>query len=251
MIRRVNYTERKRVPVSSIQMEIFNGTPRTFKAEFDINEINKRRFPTQAKVVLDATCAGSEIVQRFSFGNVERIVPEQELILDKLTGENIRFTLKIIDFSKEIGKILGIAENIRPINAAKKTSENRQSILPIEPRDLGEQLWRLEFREYEVFLLVNKTIPGLLERFGNDLTLGGLVYPSIIRDIFWRACIYEKYEDEQGGWKTNWVQFAKKLNPDKPPDDEDISTWIESVIDSFCEKHHFKQSYSTYVRENS
>jgi len=255
MIRRVNSTERKPIAASSIRTEIIDGSPRTFTADLNFN---KSGFPGAAKVVLDATCAGSEIIQRFGFGCIGQIAPEQELRFDdKLTGENIRFTLKIIDVSQEIGKILGIAENIRPVNAGKKMPGGGQGILPLEPRDdLGEQLWRLDFQPQEVILFVNKTVPGLLERFGNDPILHSLVFPSIIREILWRACIHEDYDDDDdhGGWKTLWVRFAKKFDSNRPQtndDEDDMSNWIESVINQFCGKFHFKQFYSQHAGENS
>ena len=249
MVRRVK--EAKRIARSLIRIEIFEGSPRTFIAELNLKESG---FSKTAKVVLDARCAGSEIV-RFEFGTIARIAPEQPLVLNKLTGKHVRFALKVIDTSQEIGRILGIADNITPVNSAKKNLGGLQGILPIEPSaELGEQLWRLEFgrNEEDVFLLVDNTADeGLPEKFANEATIGSLVYPSIIREILWKACVRDEHEedDEQEGWKSSWLKFAKKFDPDKPPaeDKEGNEGWIERVVQVFCEQHRLKQEYFKHI----
>ena len=73
MIRRVNFTERTRIPASLVKLEIIDGDPRTFRADIDIERIKESRhspFPKKATVIFDATCPGSEIVQRFDYGTI-------------------------------------------------------------------------------------------------------------------------------------------------------------------------------------
>jgi len=254
MVRRVNSTERKTIPVSLIRVEIFDGTPRTVNVDLNFN---KTGFPKTAAVVLEATCGGSEIVQRFECGSIGNFAQEQKFFLDKLSGENVRFTLKIVATSQEIGRILGFAENIRPINAGKKDPEGKQGILPIEPSDqLGEQLWRLDFRNNndDVFLLVNNTLDEELpKRFATEQAIISLIYPTIVREILHRAFREEGDDtDDQGGWKTTWIRFAKKFNPDPPPIVEECSnfeswsnveSWIEEAVGKFSELHRFNKHY--------
>ena len=250
MIRRVK--ERKTIATSFIGIEIIEETPRRFKMGLKTNKSGFPRFPKTAKVVLDATCAGSEDVQRFEFGTIGRIVPKQELCFkDKLAEKdrNIIFTLKIIDTSEEIGRILGIGR----ISAGKaKTGipEGKQGILPIVPsEDLGEELWRVKFDGNDhVFLLVNNTVDkGLPERFATNVTIRSLVFPAVVREILTKAFIENEFDpdDEGGGWQTNWTQFAKKFDSDISSVDtkEEREEWIERVVDEFCKQHRFNQVF--------
>jgi hypothetical protein len=110
-----------------------------------------------------------------------------------------------------------------------------------------------------VFLLVNKTIDRLPERFGTDKSIVSLILPAIVREILWRICIYEKFDpaDEQEGWKANWIRFAKTFNSGIPRDEDDDDQksetidWIESVVDRYCKKVDFKQLYSRHLEGES
>jgi hypothetical protein len=251
-IKRVNFTERKKVNKKDITIEISDGSPRTFHARLNLQEY---KFPPKAEVFLEATCTRSEIVQRFHFGQIKHIVPTRPLVLDKLTDENknIRFTLKIVDTSQEIGRMLGIAKNIHPINATKGMPLG--SLLPIvRNNDLEDQLWRLHFNEdAEVFLHVNGGIDGLKEDFESENSrILCLILPAIVREILYRAFrdgVEE--EDDQGGWKTDWIRLAKDFNLDPLPkkDDDDVAAWIEEAVTGFCKHHRFKKLYSENTGE--
>jgi hypothetical protein len=234
-----------------IKIEIIDGTPRTVNSDL---VFDKSVFPKKAHVVLYATCTGSEHVQRKELGSIGSFVQKQNFPLDnKLSGKNVQFTLRIIDTSQEVGRILGIAENIKTINAAKKEPEGKLGILPVVASDkLGEQLWQLDFGNQEVSLLVNKAVEGLDNDFENDPTISCLVLPAVIREILYRAFL-EDGEDmgELGGWQATWVKFSEKLDPlPETKDWENIKPWIENVVDIFCNQHRFKQSYTKNTGEN-
>jgi hypothetical protein len=98
MIKRVNFTGRRRIPRDRVQIEVFDGTPRSFSATINLTEIS---LPAGASVVLEATSAGSSIVERFEFGEVEDIRPPVDRKLRELESEHVFFTLKVIDRSKQ------------------------------------------------------------------------------------------------------------------------------------------------------
>jgi hypothetical protein len=131
-------------------------------------------WPKEAVVVMEATSAGSSTVERFECGTVGRLNPPRNRPLAKLGGRNLFFSLKIIDRSKRIGRLLGVAENLRPETAGNQTETGRRGILPVEHKRLGQELWRLEFREHDVFLMVNRDVPELSERIGSDPILYAL-----------------------------------------------------------------------------
>ena len=249
MIKRVNFTGRKRIPRDRISIEVFDGEPRTFDASIDVSDLG---FLGDAEVVIEATCAGSSLVKRFEFGTVENhsIPPDRELSL--LTGKNIIFGVKVIDRTKKIGSILGICKNANPVSKGKQTASGRQGILPVELAPLGDELWKIEFKEHNTFLLINEDIPELRERMRYDPSFKPLILPEIIRKILNRAIeenvdIEEEEDDDR--WPIIWLRFGQGLHSDQshPPFTNDArevrDEWIDDVVVAFCREHSLKQCY--------
>ncbi len=246
MIKRVNFTGRKRIPRDRIQIEVFDGSPRTFHATINLEESS---LLPKAAVCLEAMCAGSTVIERFDCGEVGNLRPLRNQALREVEGENVFFTLKVIDRTELIGRLLGIAENIHPERSGKPTISGRRGILPIEPRDLGEEIWRLEFSQI-VCLLVNDKIPGLVDRARSDPLFYAVVYPEVVRRVLTEAIKQNVDIDENDDrWPVLWLRFAKHLHPSKAdpprPDDQndDKEDWIEEVAKAFCDTHTMKAKY--------
>lgn len=246
-IKRVNFTGRRRIARDRVDIAVYDGQPRTFDATINLEGLS---FLPRAAVYLEATCAGSTVIERFQFGEVGGVQPPPSRALAKLEGENVFFTLKVVDRTERFGRILGIAEHIRPQRAGKQTVTGRRGILPIEPVELGQQLWRLDFQEHDVFLFVNKNAPGLIERVRSDPLFYAAIYPEVVRQILIAAIARDvELDEEDERWPVLWLRFGKGLHPAKqePPkaDDleEDREKWIEEVVDSFCETHALKDKF--------
>ena len=251
MIKRVNFTGRRRILRDRADIEVYDAQPgqsRTFDAKIDLANLP---LPPHAVVSLEAMCAGSNVVRRFSFGKVAKIVPPNKRCLDDLEGENVFFTLKVVDCTEQFGQILGIAEHIRPQRAGKQTAAGRGGILPVEPRDLGQQLWHLEFTDQEVYLFVNKDIPGLVDRVRSDPLFYAAVYPEVVRHVLTQAINEDVDIDEDDEcWPVLWLRFGKNLHPrsETPPlndaSEEDRDEWIDDVVDAFCDTHALKDKFN-------
>jgi hypothetical protein len=247
MIKRLNFTGRRRIPRNRVTIQLHTGQPRTFDAAIDLEELG---FPPHAAVYLEATSAGSTIVRRFDFGEVEHIRPPYDRTLDDLEGENVFFTLKVVDRTERFGRILGIAEHIRPPTAGDDPAQARRGILPIQPVDLGQQLWSVQLREFGPCLLINKDVPGLVDRAHSDPAFYAVVYPAVLRHCL-LAAIAENAdpEEEEDRWPVLWLRFGKDLHPERqaPPrsDDpvEDRDAWVDEVVEAFCERHQLKDRY--------
>jgi hypothetical protein len=170
VIKRVNFTGRKRIPRSCVDIEVYDGPPRAFDATIKLDDV---QLMAGAAVVLEAMCAGSNAVERFEFGEVGNIQPPKEPKLQEVEGENVFFTLKVVDRTERFGRIIGLAEHIRPQRAGKQTAAGRRGILPIDKQDLGQQIWRLDYGAHDVTLLVNDKIPGLADRARSDALFYG------------------------------------------------------------------------------
>jgi hypothetical protein len=248
MIKHVNFTGRRRVPRDRVQVEVHDGQPRSFDAQIDLTET---RLPAGAAVYLEAMCAGSTDVERFAFGTVDRIVPPADRTLKKLEGEHVFFALKVVDQTERLGRILGIAENIRPYKAGKQTSTGRKGILPIDEEPLGQCVWRLSFGEHDVCLIVNSAIPELKKRARWDPLFYAAVYPAVIRQILDRALQMNAEIDEADDrWPSTWLRFGRDLHPERsePPPanspEDDRDEWVEEIIAAFCDSHKLKDEFA-------
>jgi len=244
MIKRVNSTGRKRIPRTAVDIQVHDGDPRTFDAALDLTAF---RGPEQAEVVLEATCAGSNVVRRFAWGTLNALSPPTDRSLLDLHGKHVFFSLKIIDRSETFGRILGYADNIRPINGGEKSGEGRRGILPVDQADLGDELWQLDVRTEDVFLVVNSKIPDLFDRMRYDPLIYSLVYPAVVRDILGKAATeQEDLDGEDDRWPTLWLRFGKNLHPERSPipsDAEEQEDWIEEVVQQFCLNHSLRDKF--------
>lgn len=244
MIKRVNSTGRRRIARDRVTIEVFDDNPRSFNALIDLAGFDA---PQDAAVVLEATCAGSSTISRFEWGTVGALAPPEQRVLRDLHGENVFFSLKVIDRSEKFGRLLGLAENIRPLKGGAKTATGRKGILPVEKADLGDDLWRLEFRTEDVFLLVNERIPDLADRVKFDAAVYSLIYPSVIREVLARAFDEQRdWDEDDERWPTLWLRFAHRLHPEQepPPEDDDAKQeWIADVVSAFCREHSLREKF--------
>ncbi len=246
MIKRINSLGRKRIPSSQVVIAVSDGDPRRFSASIDLPEND---WPGDAIVVMEAMCAGSPNVKRIDCGTVNRLNVPQDDPLVGITGKNVFFSLKVIDRSEKIGRLLGVAENLRPLQTGKQTESGRRGILPVEAKPLGQRLWQLEFREQDVFLLVNQDVPGLSDRMRSDPMIYSLVYPEVIRRVLFNA-IEENVDldEDDDRWQTLWLKFGRNLHParENPPsaqEAEEAEEWIEQVVDGFCQRHGLRDRF--------
>jgi len=255
MIKRVNFTGRRRIARHHVRIEVHNGRPATFNATIDLDGV---QFPAGAKVYLELMSAGSSLVKRFDFGAAGAIVPPEDRRLTNLDPDRAFFALKVVDQSKRFGQILGIAENIRPDFADGEKDAATQGILPIVEAELGQQLWDIDFGEHNLCLRVNANVPGLVDRARWDPLFYAVVFPAVIRQVLDRAIRTNAEVDEASDkWPVLWLRFGKQLHPEQvtPPSgqeaDEDRDDWIEAVVDAFCAKHALKDAFLKHLpREN-
>ena len=255
MIKRVNFTGRRRIARSRIAIDATDGPPRRVTAAIDLAGAS---LSPDAAVVLEATSAGSNVVERIECGMVHQLRPPTNYLLREVEGENVYFTLKVIDRQERIGRILGIAEYLRPDRAGSQSTGGRRGILPIEPHDLGQELWRLEFKDQDVVLYVNDKVPELKDRARSDPLFYAAVYPQVVRHVLAQAIKEDvDIDEDEDRWPVLWLRFGRDLHPTKavPPgideSDEDQAEWIDEVVAAFAEVHKFKDKYLSALVGNA
>jgi hypothetical protein len=247
MIKRINSLGRKRIAQDCLEVAIHEGQPYRFSASVHLPDVD---WPFDANVVLDVYGSGSSAVKRFYCGTAGNLLNLKDVLCDGITGLHLHFSVKVIDQSEKIGRLLGIGHKMIPNATSPSNREGRRGILPIELANLGHQLWSVEFRDQDVFLVVNEMVPGLASSMRSDPAIYCLVYPQVIRQILTRAIDQNiDLEEIEDRWPYHWLSFGKSLHPEHtdPPfleDDDGKEDWIEQVVSSFCQKHLLRDKFS-------
>lgn len=242
MQRKFNYTGRKkiaryRIPVSCKTHESGHYT-------FDISvNLERMKLPEDAKIFVEAYYRTSYM--RFDWGTVGAIKPPENNLIDGIEEGIIPFfRVKVV----EDGIIRAAADRISP-SLPEDEEKEKTSLLPVEYRDLGNTVWKLELDE-EPVLLLNNTIDGIREAARSDPMFLSLVYPEIVRRILYEAVIKRGFTDDEDDWENRWVNFAEGLGVSEPPEgiDEaatnDKEQWIDDAVSAFSREIKAKDKFT-------
>lgn len=240
MIRRINYTGRRRIARSrvTIRLQPDPGVGWKFDADMDLAEYG---FPADARVFVEAYNATSYM--RFGFGSVGAPDAPADTRLTAITGGPLpKFRVKVVDMRSRFGLLLGVADKIVPLRA-DATTASRQSLLPVEFRELGSRVWRLDLSDWPV-LELNRRIADLGEVARSADAFAALVYPEVVRRVLEEAVLALDNTDpdvDDDDWPGLWLRYACSLpGIPAPPDGVGEQArgqqreWIEHAVDAFC-----------------
>jgi hypothetical protein len=234
MIRKYNYTGRQKIANERIQIrQLTRSGIAAFEAKININDLG---FPDYAKIYIEPYFKSS--FMRFDFGTVARHIHPENTLLDEIpVTDKILFRVKVVDESSKQGLILGYADELIP--TLGDTIGGKKPLLPVDYNDLGNKIWKLDFRDDGPYLSVNKTIDRITELVKNNLQFFSLVYPEIIRQIAQKIISEEDIElDDLTTWQGQWIQYFKTtLGITYKPDEEREDIWCEEIVEAFCRKH--------------
>ena len=253
MIRRMNYTGRKRIARSRVTVRLrpAAGGGWAFEADFDFADYE---FPRDASVFVEAYNATSYM--RFAFGKIGAITePADARLVDITAGPLPKFRVKVVDTSTRFGLLLGVADKLIPLQPDEELAR-RQSLLPVEFRELGNRVWRLDLSDWPV-LELNRRIGDLGEVARSADSFAALVYPELVRRILHEAVIGLECTDpglDDDDWPGLWLTYACSLpGVPEPPDGTDERAhalqheWIERAVDAFCRSREMRLRFERAI----
>lgn len=241
MIRRFNYTNRRKLDRSRISIAV-NEAQWTFRLELAVTDIG---LPPSAPVFLDAYTSSQIESVRFALGTLDAL-SQNEFSLEGVSPGAPRFDVYIVDPSDDVGRILAVARGVPPQSGGGQEETSQESLLPVNPCDLGDEIWRVSFAHSRPWLEVNNKIPQVKQILQGDNAFFALVYPAVIRQVLTHILIEtgtERDADDEGSWQQIWLRWGIRWHPQKaePPqgDDEaegdaDARAWIDDVVAGFC-----------------
>ena len=234
MIRRYNYTSRKKIERGMISVTLHDGEPATFEAEISLDGLN---LPEDADLTLVANRAAR--AQRFQYGKVGAIVQPEDRTLTEIGGVP-SFRLLVVEAGGS-GRLLAVADRISP-RRADGDDDGLQSLLWVQEADIGDEVWRMNFSEGDPpMLYLNQNIPGISEAVRSDEKFRSLIVPEAFRSILQRMILVEKYDPEDGElhW-ADWIRIVQDFQPtpipqmsDDTESNESIDGWIDETVELF------------------
>jgi hypothetical protein len=184
--------------------------------------------------------------RRYELGTASSWTKEAQSLegLDK--AATLRFRVLLHTASNPV--LVATAENIRPLDESQS-----ESLLPMEPADLGERLWNLDLREDGPVLQFNAAVFPSAAGVENFLPFVALVLPEAIRQVMQRISADPALlDDESDPWSV-WGGWLNAMGLDRPPQDEDQKQdWCIAVSAALCSKHGFAtQLKAELVREGA
>jgi len=245
MIRKFNYTGRKRVRRDAVAIVLAGGEgdSRRFNAAFDLEGLG---LPTDARVYVEAYRASS--YKRFAFGTVGNLTPAPDRSLDDIDPNvDLRFRVKVVDEAHGAGRIVGVADGLTP-QAPDQDAKKREPLVPLQIVDLGERVWRLSLQEFPdgpVVLQVNSRIADIEHIAKHDRGFRTVVFPSILEQVLTYLLRIDEYDaDDMQLEVQKWFRFAAELVASAPPDDPTLrDQWITDVVSAFCVRQHVREHF--------
>ena len=157
-------------------------------------------------------------------------------------GGAVRFRVLVIA-ADGTGRILAAAEGLRP--STPGDGADRQALLPMRERDIGNELWKIEvdYRTGPV-LLVNNSVSGLAAQIRTIPLLQGLILPHAFRAILQNLSPSGESDDDDL-WGDNWRRFLTDLGvateAEDPDDPDSVDEWIESAVRAFSDLKEFAE----------
>jgi hypothetical protein len=251
MIRKFNYTGRKKIKRSNIHVDIMrdgNGR-RYFNTGIQLDDLE---LPTNAHVYVEAYHRSG--YQRFDFGTVgARKIPTNRNLRNISDAAVPLFRVKVVDKRASAGRILASVDKVRPENV-DEIPAGSQSLLFVEYDDLGSKIWQLDLDGDWPVLRLNQHVEEISLVASSDSRFLSLVYPEVFRQILRRIVLEDQHTDPDcdDDWPSLWLKLACFLpNVTIPPQvsKPDQQAWIENAVESFCANFNMLDKFNQSLQD--
>ena len=179
MLRKLNFTERLRIPRSDVHVTLRRDDDGVLVFDPQLSFDATAVVPS-ARVFIEAYYRTS--FMRFDCGSVEHFAPPEDRRLTEIDGTSVvRFRVKVVDNRANDHRIVAVADDI-VVSEEQRGSSGRMPLLPVNFTDtLGQLSWRVAFEPNGPVLELNNRIDAIKEIAKNDAAFFALVYPAAVR----------------------------------------------------------------------
>ena len=236
MIRKFNYTGRKKIRRSDVRIDLLrdDDSRRFFNISLHLADLE---LPQTAQVYVEAYHRSG--YQRYDFGTVGRLrIPTDRKLGSISASVTPLFRVKVVDKTGTHGRILASVDKIRPAGEDNQLAASR-SLLFVEYDDLGNTVWQLDLEGDWPVLRLNHTVDEISLIASSDNRFSSLVYPEVLRQILTRILIVDEHTDPDcdDDWPSLWLKLAATLPGMSAPFQTTSAgrqAWIENAVEAFC-----------------
>lgn len=250
MLRRFNYTDRKRISREDVSIAVQMGSQTVFDA--DLSLLATYGFDPRCRLFVEAY--RQTIWMRFDFGMIGAIEPPPDRSLGRFgTLDGIQFRVKVTDASNG-QRLVAEADGI-PLREADGSPASVESLLRIVPASLEGRVFRLSYDDQGPILEINREAGDKAE-IARDAAFAALVYPAVFSDILVRILHVGSHDDVENTdkWQSQWLKFASRLSnvpslPDDLDDEDLVDDWIRDAVSAFGKSTDVMTKFASYWEE--
>jgi hypothetical protein len=188
----------------------------------------------------------------FQLGSIESPVQDVKSINELANNRPLKF--RFVVFEDENPRLIAFADNIRALDDAGMLGD---SLVDIEPGDLGGPAWRLEIPEVKSgadkpVLLVERQLFPTPQAAAKDLWIAVLVMPEVMRQIATLISENSGGLKDPESWISGWEEYLVALGAGDISEDSDNiarSQWVDEVVAAFCAKPSMKAKFGFAINE--
>jgi hypothetical protein len=190
----------------------------------------------------------------FQLGVVENPSHNTNAINELATDRPLKFRFLVHEPGNP--RLVAFADNIRAIDESGLLGN---SLVDIEPADLGGATWRLDIPEVtpsadKPVLLVERQLFPTAQAAAKDVWIGVLVMPEVMRQIARVIVRNAAGLEDPEVWVSGWAEFLNGLGVSEIAEDADDTAkenWVEEVVQSFCAKPSMKAQINFAIADLS
>jgi hypothetical protein len=237
MIRKINFTGRKKIKRTSVRVDILRDAEgrRFFNLHLELSEL---RLPANARIYAEAYHRTA--YQRYDFGSLAHPKSPEERRLDRFSDAAMPlFRVKVVDRTSAHGRILAALDKIRP-ESVESEPAGSHSLLYVEYDELGSRIWQLDLDGEWPVLRLNRKVDEVSLVAGSDPRFFALVYPEVFRRTLTKIVVEDEHTDPDcdDDWPSLWLKLARRLPGigDPPVSKGEQAGWIDDATEAFAAK---------------
>ncbi len=249
MRRRIRLTGRRQLPKSSVSAKIIEREDTKWVALAIEKQEPFKVFPVNAKVKL--RLSENKCSETIDFGTVGNPETAERLNNSEFSAPSCQLRIVAAEEDQQ-GLLLG-STGTWTLRSPDSDRTHDDGILLFQTWDISPQIWKLDIREEEYpILYLDKSIVGSASWARSDPVFVGCVLPEVVRKIFGE--IRERYADDgEVRWMQDWLNWAKEVTghdwevPSAEAENEEVSLWMDEIVEGFCRKHGVIDKLRSYV----
>lgn len=246
MPRPFNYTGRELIGRRDVlvRLDQRDNLPVQIEVSVDLSRYRFARLPN-TEVTLEAYVGATGERQRFRLNEPWTRMAAEIFTLGEIhEPEQLRFNLKVVETDGD-GRLLGSCRQIRWVGF-EDLIDNAEGLLAVEPRDIGQLLWKIDFPvEGRPVLLWSKGFWDRRVELAQHPIFRSSALPEMLRQILTKASDDKSWTNEEGtestwfdewtSWMENQQEFRALMDRiEDLYDGETKERWIDEAVERFA-----------------